>query len=807
MKPRIKSIYLLLLAFALLFNKTAIAQATHSISGTIIDSVTKKPLDLITVNLKTDQDVTIKTTLTAHNGVFTFDGLKPAKYKLVMVAIGYQPKNTVIFLDDKNLSLDPILLIPKVNTLKEVTVTADRPVIKQLADRIIYDLLADPESKSNNVLTMMRKVPFISLDASNNLLLKGNSSFKVFINGKPSGMLENNLKAVLQNMPASTIQSIEVVTNPPAKYDAEGLAGIINIITNKKTGDGFKGTLSANQSFPNGGPGLGTSFSAKQGRLGITGYGGAGLGNSPATQFTTNRITFDPDATNLVQKGTDRSKSRNGYFGTGISYEIDSLNLISGRFNISGNHADGHRYQNSILNNSTGILQAYDLDNSNNSNGHGFDAGVDYQLGFKADKNRLLTFSYQYSNYHNKQFSNIGITNPFKYNTPDYEQDNNTGNKEQTFQVDYVHPVKNLYIEGGLKAILRNNESNFQYNIFNAETGQFEPYPAFSDRFNYTQNVFGAYNSYRYAVNSWSFSAGLRLEKTVINADFISSANSIDQHSFNLIPVVSINKNFKDKSSLSFGFNQRIKRPSIRRLNPFVDRSNPDFESTGNPNLKPTLVNNLQLTYNNAKKLSVTVALGYSFINNIDLRVTTFDTLTRITHTTYQNTGKASRLGLDYNLSYPFTNQWNMSINGNLEYFRISGLVNNILVSNNLLGAYVSASTGYRFNKGWRANAGLNFRSSNPTDLQGRSNAFVSSSFSVNKELIKNKLTFAAAFNNPFTKYRNNRTKSFGPGFEQLNNTREYFRSFSLNLNYNFGTLTNKVKKNQRGINNDDLSK
>ena len=807
MKPLIKSTYLLLLAFTILFHKPAVAQVTHSISGTIIDSATKNPIELITVNLKTDEDVNIKTTLTTRNGAFTFDALKPAKYKLILVAVGYQQKNMIVLLADKNISLDAILLISKVNALKEVTVTADRPVIKQLADRIIYDLQADPESKSNNVLTMMRKVPFISLDAGNNLLLKGNSSFKVFINGKPSGMLENNLKAVLQNMPASTIQSIEVITNPSAKYDAEGLAGIINIITNKKTGDGFKGTLSVNENFPTGGPGLGTSFSAKQGRLGITGYGGASLGNSPSTQFSTNRVTFDPDATNLAQSGTDRSKSRNGYFGTGISYEIDSLNLISGRFNISGNHADGHRYQNSILNNSTGILQAYNLDNSNNSNGHGFDAGIDYQLGFKADKNRLLTFSYQYSNYHNKQFSNIGITNPFKYNTPDYEQDNNTGNKEQTFQVDYVHPVKSLYIEGGLKAILRSNESNFQYNTFNAETRQFEPYPAFSDQFNYTQNVFGAYNSYRYVVDSWSFSAGIRLEETVINADFISTGSKIGQHSLNIIPVVSINKNFKDRSSLNFGFNQRIKRPNIRRLNPFVDRSNPDFESTGNPRLKPTLINNLQLTYNNAKKLSVTMALGYSFINNIDLRVTTFDTLTHITRTIYQNTGKASRLGLDYNLSYPFTNRLNMSINGNFEYFRISGLVNNVLISNNLLGAYFLASTGYRFDKGWRADANLSFRSSNPTDLQGRSNAFVSSSFSVNKELIKNKLSFAAAFNNPFNKYRYSRIKSFGPGFEQLNDTREYFRSFSLNLNYNFGQLKDKIKKNQRGINNDDVSK
>ncbi len=811
MKLQIKLLYLLILVMVSL-HKNSTAQTipnSYKIVGIVADSTTKKPLDYITISLKTSNETTIKVTLTKANGSFEFSNPQPLKYKLTLVAIGHQNKSLNIDLTNnaKIISnLDTIFMAAKLNKLKEVTVTTDRPIIKQQADRITYDLQADPESKGSNVLTMMRKVPFISVDANDNILLKGNASFKVLINGKPSGMVESNLKAVLQSMPASTIQSIEVITNPPAKYDAEGMAGIINIITNKKIDNGYKGTVNFNENFPMGGQGIGTSFSVKQGKFGISGYGGASTYSSPLTQYANNRTTFGSDATSLVQSGTAKSKTRNGYFGTEISYEIDSLHLLSGQFSINGNHLDGYSYQTSILRKAAN-LQRYDLDNSNYSGGNGMDASINYQLGFKADKNRLLTFSYRYLNYGNNQHSNLAITNIINYIQPDYRQDNNTQTSEQTFQIDYVHPVKMLNIEAGIKGILRNNTSDYQYLLYHPSSGLFEPYPDFSDQFNYRQNVFSIYNSYRYNIKTWSFNAGIRAEQTVVNADFISTASTVKQHVFNLIPTIAINKEFKDKSSLSFGFDQRIKRPNIRRLNPFVDRSNPDFVSSGNPNLQNVLVNNLQLSYSKSKKLSVTVALGYSFIGNIDLRTSAFDTAANITRTTYQNTGKADRLGFDFNISYPINKNWNMSVNGNAAYFKLSGLVSNTIIENNSLTSNISASSGYRFNQRWRLNASLTFISRNPTDLQGTSNGFVRSLFSCNKELVKNKLSFAASVNNPFSKHRNNLTETKGPDFAQLSVSQDYFRSFGLSLNYNFGKLKQDIKKNKRGINNDDVSR
>jgi ferric enterobactin receptor len=695
---------------------------------------------------------------------------------------------------------------PKADTLKEVSIKSNKQIIKRKADRIIYDLQADPESRGKNVLEMMRKIPYISVDADDNISLKGNASYKVFINGKPSTMLDNNLKAILRSMPASTIQSIEVITIPPSKYDAEGLAGIINIITVKKIDDGYNGNLNVNENFPAGGPGGGGSFTVKDGKFGISGYGGASVYNSPETSNATTRTATGATPSDLIQNGSSKSNDKNAYLGTELSYEIDSLNLISGQFNAYGNRSNGSSNQASQLTNAGVLLQGYDLDNSNNGNGGGMDASLNYQLGFKADKNRLLTFSYRYSRYDNSQHSNIDVFDTVNFPTPDYKQYDHQQSSEQTIQLDYVHPVKKLNIEAGLKGIFRDNRSNFQYSSLNTD-GQYELNPVFSDAYNNTQDVFGAYNSYELNLKTWSFHGGVRIENTLINADFLSTGSLVKQDYFNVIPTIAINKTLADKSSLSFGFFQRIRRPSIERLNPFVDRSNPDVEITGNPNLRPNLMNEIDAGYSLNKKVSLNIGLAYNFMKNLDLQEATFTPATNVTLFTYQNIGKASGLTTNINISYPVTKQYNTSLNANMLFLNLSGVVDGVLLQNYHTLLFLQYNNGYSFSDGWRLNADLNVIGKNPTSLQGTRNGNVSTSFGVNRELIKNKLNFSAGINNPLTKFRNNITYTYGPGFFQTSTNQEYFRSVRLSLNYSFGGLKDGIKKSKNGIRNDDVSK
>lgn len=804
-------IYLTIL-FSIVFmsDKQAIAQSVqHKLYGIIADSATRGPLGFATLNLRNVKDSLIKNTISTADGAFTLEHLQGMKYHLIITSTGYEEK--VVDADvanPSNINLGTIYLSKKVKTLKEVIITANKPIVQQKADRIVYDMQADPESKVNNVLGMIHKIPYLTIDADDNVQMKGNNSFKVLINGKPSSMLTNNLKEVLRTMPASSVVRIEVITIPPSKYDAEGLAGIINIITNKKVNNGYKGNLNISDRFPSGGPDIGGGFTLQQGKLGVNSYLGAGTHTQPQTTNSINRTTIDTNITTaLKQSGYGKENGKNGYFGTEISYEIDSLNLLSGNFNINGSRYNNSSYQTSLLSGNAGLIQGYNVGNNSYGDGNGFDAAVNYQLGFTKDKNTLLTFSYQYSDYTDNSNNDIDISNPFDYSTPDYKQYNQQSSREQTIQVDYTHPINKVNMEAGIKAILRNSKSNSLYNSLDSATHIFEPEPDMNNLFNYTQNVFGAYNSYQFSIKTWSFSAGLRAEGTHVNANFISTASNSVQNYLNVVPSLAINKSFKNNSSISFGFVQRLRRPSIYRLNPFVDRSDPNFVSTGNPNLRAVTMNIVQMGYNyNGKTVSVFIGTDYTFVNNLDLQVTKYDPATHITTAMFENTGKGGGQELNFNLNYSPCKFYNLSVNTYALYLMINGTGSDSTSKLNRLLGHVSVSNGFKFERGWSINVNADYNSRNPNSLQGSTNGYFTTSLSVNKELVKNKLYFSAAVNNPFTKFRYSNSETSGPDFVQTNVNQLYFRSVYFSLNYNFGRLNSDIKKNRKGIDNDDVS-
>ncbi|MCX2492874.1 TonB-dependent receptor [Pedobacter sp. PF22-3] len=779
--------------------------ASFFLKGSISDSLSHSKLPFVTIKINNGEGKTIKAGVSMEDGAFNFPDVSPSSYRIEIIATGYEPKILSVNLQ-KDTDLGQINLKQQVNVLNEVSITANMPIIKQKADRIVYDLQADPESKSNSVLGMMHKIPYISLDGSDNIMLKGNSSFKVLINGKPSASVENNLNTILKSMPASTIEKIEVITTPPSKYDGEGLTGIINIITVKKLNDGYSGSLNANGNFPVGGPGLGGSFTAKTGKFAISAYGGGSLNYNPQTTYINNRSTFGSNPTSLLQQGINKSNNKSAYFGTEMSLEIDSIHLISAQLNLNGNHSNTNRTQMSALRENNILTQAYDLFSDNQGNVFGIDAAINYQIGFKAVKDRLLTFSYQFSDNQNNRDDQVATTGQLNFNTPDYQQHDSQRFNEHTMQVDFITPVKKVNIEAGLKAILRNSNSDFGYNSFNSFNNVFEPDPALSNQYTNTQNVFSAYNSYQINLNSWNINAGLRVEGTMIRADFISNNTATDQNYLNFLPSVAIGKNFKNSTSLNFGFSQRIRRPGINRLNPYIDRSNPNFEVTGNPNLRPVLINDFQIGYGLNKKVSLNIGINYSFMNNLDLQVIDFDPATQITRTSYANTGRSSNLGGNLSFSYPISKTYSINLNGNATYLWLEGIADGKIVNNNRLMYSFNLSNGFRFVKGWAVNADLNVISRNPTGLQGYSNGFVGTAFSVNKELIKNKLIFAAQVKNPFTKFRDNIVRSFGPDFNQVYTSQDYFRSFGLSLNYKFGGLNGGINKSKKSIRNNDLA-
>ncbi|WP_298734190.1 outer membrane beta-barrel protein [uncultured Chitinophaga sp.] len=781
-----------------------------SLRGTVLDSATRKPVPYATVMILDDHDAALKSVIGGSDGSFAIPAMAASRQKIAFTALGYKPKQITVNLSDPaaTVSMGPILLRFSSTTLKAVEVEARKPLIKQEIDGISYDIQADPDSKVNSLLEMMRKVPLLSLDADDNIQLKGSSSYKILINGKPSSMTERNPREVLRSMPASTIQRIEVITIPPAKYDAEGLVGIINIITSKKIANGYTGTVNISERFPAGGPGMGGSFDLKLGKLGISAYGGGSISRVPQTLASISRNTFEGIPNTLQQDNLTTNKNRNGYLGLEISYEIDSLNLISTQMNINGGHTEESLQQRSLLADHSGVLQQYSLLNNNTGNGSGKDVAVNYERRFKKNKNQLLTFSYRYYTYGNDNHSNISLWDQVAYPLPDYRQINEANFSENTFQADYVHLIKkiNLNIEAGIKGILRDNSSNFQYQAFDDTQGKYRVDSSKSNLFNNTQNVLAFYNSYQLNIKDWGFRAGIRLEGTYIKGEFISGNTKVKQDFLNAIPSIAISRKFKNSTSLNLGFTQRIQRPGIYQLNPFVDRSNPNIEITGNPDLRPITGNVIQAGYSISRKVFLNFGADYTFFKTLINQVSVFDPETNITRITYQNTGRASLIGANASMNCPISKGWDLSINTKAAYGKVDGVSGTEPIETSGIMYALFASSSYGFGGGWRASASCSVNGKG-ISLQKETNGYTSTSFSLSKQLLKNKLTCAVSVNNPFNKYRNVITDITGPNFLQRNTNENYFRNFNVRLNCNFGKLKKEtIQKNKRGIKNDDIS-
>jgi len=803
-----KTIYSILFFILLAFYVNGQVLPSSSIKGTVTDSLSNKPVGYATLILKSEELTTLRSSVSKTDGSFTFNPPGPAKFLLSVVCVGYQSKMVPVTLSVSSLNHDlgVIKLTPATSRLKEVVVISDRPLVRQEIDRISYNVKADPESRVNSVLEMMRKVPLLSLDAEDQTQLQGSTNYKILINGKPSSLVDRSPLEILRSMPASTIERIEVITTPPAKYDGEGLAGIINIITNKKTDNGYNGTVNINERFPVGGLGIGTTLTGMFSKFGVAISGGASQNNTPQIVNRYERFNHAGMPTTLLQNGTRKASGKSGYLGAELSYEMDNLNLIAADFYLNGNDSENSNFQSSALSRTAGsLLQSYQLWNSLEVTGKGIDASFNYQRGFKKDKSRLMTFSYRYLNALNTLYNNVDIVEAVSYDLPDYRQNNNGRSAENTFQLDYVQQLKKVSMEAGIKAIFRGNGSTFNYRLLNESSTIFETDPARTNDFKNDQNVFGIYNTYQFSIKSWGVKAGLRVEKTINDADFISAAARLHQDYLNLIPSVSLNWKLKNSGSINFGYTSRIQRPGINQLNPFVDRSNPNLEISGNPELKAMTAHSFEASYSIFKKLSLILGSRVILLDNVIMRQISVDPVTNVTRSAYGNTGSSKIIAAYTNLNYPVTQKLRLSVNTLLNYGLVKGEVNGFALQNEGLMSWVFATAGYRFDKGWQANSSFSYNSGN-ISLQSRTNSFTGSSLSGSKDLLKDKLSISVAANNVFTKYRNIISTTTRQNFEQQTFNQTYLRNFTASINYRFGGLKEKLKKNKRGIDNNDVS-
>jgi len=800
---------LFLLTIALPVLSQATSESTYTIKGEVVDSITSETIPYCTVSAykaKTPA-VCLKRIPADGTGKFSLTLKATDTILIKFESLGMKSiQRTVSLPEDKTINLGKISLPVNDKTLSEVTVTAAKPLVKVDIDKIIYDTKSDPESATSTTLEILRKVPMITVDEDESIKVKGKSNFKIFMNGKPSNLITNNPSEVLKSIPAGTLKNIEVITEPGVKYEAEGLAGIINIVTERAL-VGYTATVRASVDNYGGGSG-GIYFSTKIKKFGISANLNKGMYRNPgyeSTGFRTNLTDFSYKYLNQHTEGKSNNNNQNGYMD--LSYEIDSLNLISvSASTYSGKNSSKMDLSTAMFSNSLDTVQSYKQHNESSGMWGGYNANFDYQRSFmKPDK--LFTFSYHldYSPGNNESDMNLrGIRN---YEDRHQKIESQSLSTEHTIQADYTEPFNKIHIlEIGAKYIIRNNGSESDYTTFDKTAQTWIPTPNMKDNdLQYNQGILGAYGSYTLKMKKYSLRAGWRLEHTSSTVDFRNNPEqNFDVPSFtNLVPSLNITYRLNEKNNFRLSYNQRLSRPGIWYLNPYVNSTNPEYVSQGNPNLKTEVSNSFDLNYGFVSpKFNVNISVYSSFTNNSIENVT--ELRDSIVYSTYKNIGISQNSGLSTYFSWQANSKLSFYSNASLGYSRMSDRTGETGLQSSGINYNVYLGGNYKLPKEFRISWNGSYNSPY-ISLQGKGSPFYYYGLNLTKSMLKRKLNISLNANSFIEKNRTRKSYTETATFRNENTYIYPARRIGLSVSYTFGQMKEQIKKAQRSISNNDV--
>lgn len=829
---RVKLITLLiLLTCTQLLTAQQKESTSFQIQGILLDSITRQgePYATIKVARKEAPQKAIKMLVSDMNGKFKERVPGSGSFILTITSVGRTTitRPFAVNKGEKLVDFGTMLVSDASNELGQIEVVAQKPLVKADVDKIEYNIQDDPDSQSNSLLEMLRKVPLVTVDGEDNIKVNGSSSFKVYVNGRPNNMMSNNPTEVLKSMPANSIKHIEVITNPGPKYDAEGVGGILNIVTVGSGMEGYTATFSGNVSNNGGG---GSLFSTVQkGKLTVSARYNYDYSKQPRSHSGGTRTTLPEQLTehssDVLYENSNKGSHRFHAGSLEASYEIDTLRLLSMSFGLWGGGYRGDRdgYQQGS-HPSLGELYEYATVGRTKNSWFSIDGGIDYQRLFHT-KNRMLTFSYKintnpstsddYTDYEDK--TAVPEWQDFIHRLKNLHTDGKQHTTEHTFQVDYTTPIGKLHtIEGGVKYILRDNAAdNDRYEqTSDSPEADYTFDEEYSSHYKHQNDILAAYLGYGLKWKKLSGRLGLRYEFTHQEVKYLLGKGDDFQKDFNdLVPSASIGYQLTDLSNLRLGYNMRIYRPGIWYLNPYLDDSNPSNLSQGNPNLNSEKSHNLNLSYSNfTQKFNLNVGIHYSFTNNSIEHVNTLlqdteipglqnPTGKEVLYSTYYNMGKNRTVGLNSYVNWNATSNTRLYLNMNGSYIYIKGAEN---LKNDGWTMFAFGGIQQTLPKDWRIS--LNLMGQTPwIMLQGKGSNFFDYSLSVNKSFLKKRLTLSAYASNFFKKYKRNSSHLEDVNFVQDSYNRYTRQRFGFSISYRIGELKASVKKAARSISNDDV--
>ena len=795
-----------------------IPRGSAKISGKLIDSTTNKPVEFASVAIYDKNNKVVDGAMTDMNGAFTVKNLAKGTYKVVGSFIGYKNATIVkveLINNKSEANIGNLLMSIDTKVLGEVTVTAQGSLIEDKVDRLVYNADKDITSKGGTAEDVLRKVPMLTVDLDGNVQMRGSGNIKVLINNKPSSILASNIADALKQIPADMIKQVEVITSPSAKYDAEGTAGIINIITKKNNLQGLTGFVNAGAGVR--GANAFGNINLRKKKIGTAlNFGGNSSYNTPSNGSTTRNSSVRGFETVFNQ--TDKNQVRRTFGNTQLSVDYDinaknSLNLTArygiGNFNTTG-------LQTSLLKTASGnILQNFSQDVTNIRGNYSLDFDFNYTKNFKEQGHELAFLAQHGQNTRVTEFVAIRGDVPFN------KSDNDGINRETTLQLDYTYPFKKNIFEMGAKYIIREVTSEFDFFNYNTQLKEYVIQTNRTNNFNYDQDVASVYSTFTVSLpKKWGIKVGARYENTQIKAKFQTSDSptKIDPY-FNIIPSIAISKDFPKNHKVRVNYTQRIQRPSLEFLNPFVNYSDPLNISFGNPLLKPELSHSFELNYSTYFKAnSINASVFRRFTDN---NITSVRSVNEqgITTSTFDNIGKTNFYGGSIFVNLQPTKKLRIGGGTNFTNNLLSGTIvipvlqsdktykNTIVgIQNDGWNASVNFNASYTFSKGWGAQA-FGFMGSRQIQLQGYQGSFRFYNMGVKKDFTNKKGSFNIGLDNPFTRTLKIKSESGDPTYNSSSIRNIYNQGIRFSINYMFGKMDfngGNIFKSKKKVSNDD---
>ena len=765
------------------------------LSGKVIDKESNEPLEYATIVLKPLNGKGLSGGLTDNNGSFNIE-VNKGSYDISVEFISFKtyrfPNQTIA----SNTNLGTIYLEVDSENLDEIEIIAEKTTVEIRLDKKIYNVGKDLTVRGGTVSDVLDNVPSVSVDVEGNVSLRGNDNVRILINGKPSGLVGLNSTDALRQLPADAIEKVEVITSPSARYDAEGTAGILNIILRRSKLQGINGAISTNVGYPTS-AGISGNLNYRTGDFNFFTTSGYNYREVPGNSFTSSEfITTTPST--FLEETRDFDRTRKGINANfGVEWYVNKSSSITASVLFRESDNESNTTNNIFQIDLDGIeTESLRLDPELEDD-KTIQYSINYDKNFKKDGHKF-TFDFQYEDSREDENSLI------KQDGSDIEKVRTLENQERILlQSDYVLPIREkTQFEFGYRGNFNKLDTDYMVEI--NDNGNFQLDTDLSNNLIYKEYINAVYSQYGSKVKKFSYLLGLRLEASRITIDQVTTNDYEVKNYASLFPTVNLGYEINDKQSITFGYNRRIRRPRSRFINPFPSRSSATNLFQGNPDIDPSLSDGIDLGYlNRFGKLTLNTSVyfqhgtdAFNFISQdtgetVDLNGQEVPVIRR----TPINLASNDRYGFEFTLTYSPSRKWR--VNGNFNLFRS-------VTKGDFEGENFDADNTSWFirlnNKvtlpgkiDWQTRIFYRGPSEN---AQNKSEGILSTNLAFSKDLFKEKASLAFSISDVFNT-RKRKSETFTSTFVGTSEFQWRERSFNLSFTYRFNQK--KKRQQQRG--------